>query len=156
MYIVSILLGFCITNTSYPSNNFILSFDNFMYTNMERAEDQLLTNQFVIYSEEQAFHHMTRLRSDREQELYIKTDEALFYLWDANCLSIDDTHREEYLAYLPHVFDLLMASEDGQELIDYLVFIEESQYGVAKGDNLALERASRLVNFILDYKNRLL
>lgn len=141
---------------STASDTIILSFDNFMYTNMETAEDQLIANQFVIYSEEQAFYHMTRLRSYKEQELYIKTDEALFHLWDANCLSIDDAYREEYLAYLPHVFDLLMESEDGQQLIDYLIFIEESQYGVAKGDNLALERASRLVHFLLEYKKQLL
>lgn len=126
-----------------------------MQSNMEIPENRLPTDQFVIYSEEQAFHHMTRLRSDKEQELYIKTDEALFHLWDANCLSIDNAYREEYLAYLPHVFDLLMETEDGQELIEYLVYIEESQYGVAKGDNLALERASRLVDCLLYYKKHL-
>ncbi|MFT5698237.1 MAG: hypothetical protein ACI8ZB_001091 [Desulforhopalus sp.] len=98
---------------------------------------------------------MTQVRSDKQQELYIKTDEALFHLWDANCLSIDDQHREEYLAFLPHVFDLLMKNDEGSELIDYLVFIEESQYGVAKGDNLALERASRLVSLLLDFKEHL-
>ena len=147
------------TITEYSSTNSItinFCFDNFMYTGIETAEEQLIPEQFVIYSEEQAFQHMTRLRSDVEQELYIKTDEALFHLWDANCLSIDEAYREEYLTYLPHLFDLLMESQDGQELIDYLVFIEESQYGVAKGDNLALERASRLVDFLLDYKKRLM
>lgn len=123
---------------------------------METLQDQVLPNKFVIYSHEQAFRHMTQIRTDREQELYIKADEALFYLWDANCLSIDEQYREEYLSYLPHVFDLLMNSEDGAELIDYLIFIEESQYGIAKGDNLALERASRLTNTLLEYKELLL
>jgi len=99
---------------------------------------------------------MTQMRTDNEQRLYIKTDEALFYLWDANCLSISEDDREEYLAYLPHVYDLLISSEDGSELIEYLLFIEESKYGIAKGDNLALERASRLVNTLLDYKELLL
>lgn len=122
---------------------------------MVTALEQSSPNKFVIYSHEQAFHHMTQVRSDKQQELYIKTDEALFHLWDANCLSIDDQHREEYLAFLPHVFDLLMKNDEGSELIDYLVFIEESQYGVAKGDNLALERASRLVSLLLDFKEHL-
>ena len=99
---------------------------------------------------------MTQVRSDREQELYIVTDEALYYIWDANCLSIDDQHREEYLSYLPHLFDLLINSEDGAELTEYLIFIEESQYGIEKGDNLALERASRVVNTLLDYKKLIL
>lgn len=121
-------------------------------SSMDIEPEQVQSNKFVIYSHEQAFRHMTQVRTDREQELYILTDEALFYVWDANCLSIDDQHREEYLSYLPHVFDLLINSEEGAELIEYLIFIEESQYGIAKGDNLALERASRLVNTLLDYK----
>lgn len=122
---------------------------------METAQEQLQADKFIIYSQEEAFHHMTQMRSGQEQELYIKTDEALFHLWDPNCLSIDDQFREEYLTYLPHVFDLLQSSEDGAELIDYLLFIEESQYGVSKGDNLALERACRLVNALLDYKKHI-
>ena len=122
---------------------------------MENPPSQIESHKFIIYSYDQAFRHMTQIRSDKEQELYIITDEAMFYSWDPNCLSIDDKYREEYLTYLPHVFDLLMTSEDGAELIDYLLYIEESQYGIAKGDNLALERACRLVNILLDYKKRL-
>ena len=122
---------------------------------MENPQNQINSSKFIIYSHDQAFRHMTQIRTDREQELYIKTDETMFHLWDPNCLSIDDQYREEYLAYLPHVFDLLMNSEDGSELIDYLLYIEESQYGIAKGDNLALERACRLVNILMDYKERL-
>lgn len=123
---------------------------------MEIETEQFQPEKFLIYSHEEAFRHMTQERSGREQELYIATDEALFYLWDANCLSIDDQHREEYLSYLPHVFDLLMHSDDGKELVDYLIYIEETQYGITKGDNLTLERASRLANTLLDYKKLLL
>ena len=122
---------------------------------MENPQEHLQADKFIIYSEEEAFLHMTKVRSYQEQELYIKTDEALFYLWDPNCLSIDNQFREEYLTYLPHVFDLLISSEDGAELIDYLLFIEESQYGINKGDNLALERACRLVNALFEYKANL-
>ena len=122
---------------------------------MNTPQEQIHTDEFIIYSQEEAFQHMTQMRSSQEQELYIRTDEALFHLWDPNCLSIDDQFREEYLTYLPHVFDLLISSEDGAELIDYLLFIEESQYGVKKGDNLALERACRLVSTLLAYKESL-
>jgi len=122
---------------------------------METSQEQLQADKFIIYSQEEAFHHMTQMRSSQEQELYIRTDEALFHLWDPNCLSIDDQFREEYLTYLPQVFDLLIRTEDGAELIDYLLFIEESQYGVKKGDNLALKRACRLVNALLAYKESL-
>jgi len=122
---------------------------------MKTPQERLRADKFIIYSQEEAFQHITQMRSSQEQELYIRTDEALFQLWDPNCLSIDDRFREEYLTYLPHVFDLLISSEDGAELIDYLLFIEESQYGVKKGDNLALERACRLVNALLAYKKNL-
>lgn len=122
---------------------------------METQAEQLQADKFIIYSHDEACKHMTQMRSSQEQELYIKTDEALFHLWDPNCLSIDDDFREEYFTYLPHAFDLLIGSEDGAELIDYLVYIEESQYGVNKGDNLALERACRLVNTLLYYKKSL-
>lgn len=122
---------------------------------METSEDQIQANTFVIYSQEQAYRHMTMRRSGKEQELYLKVDEAVFYLWDANCLSIDNKYREEYLTYIPHIFDLLLATETGAEVIDYLVFIEESQFGVAKGDNLAIGRATRLVTLLLDIKARL-
>jgi hypothetical protein len=121
----------------------------------ESIKETVRPNAFIIYSHEQAFRHMTQERSYKEQELYIITDEILFHLWDANCVSIDDTCREEYLPYLPQVYDLLISSDDGQELHDYLLFIEENQFGITKGDNLALERASRLVNVLLDYKEKI-
>lgn len=122
---------------------------------MVTSQEQPDADKFIIYSQEEAFQHMTQMRSRLEQKLYIRTDEALFHLWDPNCLSIDDQFREEYVTYLPQVFDLLMSSEDGAELVDYLLYIEESQYGVSKGDNLALERACRLVNALLAYKESL-
>lgn len=124
---------------------------------IEAAEQQeQYQDTFLVYSHEDAFLHMTRYRSEKEQNLYIKTDEALFQIWDANCLSFDDSYREEYLAYLPHLFDLLMETKDGAEIIDYLLHIEETYFDIKKGDNLALERACRLTDVLLQYKNELL
>lgn len=107
---------------------------------------------YMIYSQEQAFRHMTQRRSDKEQLLYTITDDILFYVWDAFCLSIDQQHREEYLPYLPHVFDLLSSTDDGLDLYDYLVFIEETQPGGFKGDALARRRSSRVVEVLLEYR----
>ena len=110
---------------------------------------------YLIYSQEQAFRHITRMRSQEEQALYMLVEEMLFYVWDALSLSIDEEHREVYYPYLPHVFDLLMATEDGQEIVDYLTFIEETRMGAIKGDNLARKRAWRLVEQVLRYKQDL-
>lgn len=105
---------------------------------------------YRIYSQEQAFRHMTLWRSEKERRLYMITDEVLFNVWDALCLSIDQEYREVYLPYLPHVFDLLKETEDGQDLCDYLVFIEESQMGTVTGDQLARRRAWRTVEILMD------
>ena len=107
---------------------------------------------YMIYSQEQAFRHMTQRRSDKEQLLYTITDDILFNVWDAFCLSIDQQHREEYLPYLPHVFDLLSSTDDGLDLYDYLVFIEETLPGGFKGDALARRRSSRVVDLLLEYR----
>lgn len=120
------------------------------------AQQEQYQDNFLVYSHDDAFLHMTRYRPEKEQNLYIKTDEALFHIWDANCVSIDDSYREEYLAYLPHLFDLLLETEDGAEIIDYLLYIEETYFGIRKGDNLALERACRLTDVLLQYKNDLM
>lgn len=111
---------------------------------------------YLIYSQEQAFRHMTKYRPEQEQALYMIVDEVLFYVWDALSLSIDQDHRDVYYPYLPHVFDLLLTTERGHEIADYLTFIEETRLGAIKGDNLARKRAWRLVEVVLDYKQKLL
>jgi hypothetical protein len=111
---------------------------------------------YLIYSQEQAFRHMTKYRSEQEQALYMIVDEVLFYVWDALSLSIDDDHRDVYYPYLPHVFDLLLTTERGNEIADYLTFIEETRMGAFKGDNLARKRAWRLVEVVLNFKQKLL
>jgi len=110
---------------------------------------------FVIYSPEQAFRHMTEKRSEKERELYIVVDEILFNVWDALCLSMEPDCREEYLPYLPHTYELLMASENGDELWQYLVYIEETKIGVLKEDNLTRRRADTVVDILMNYKKRI-
>jgi hypothetical protein len=107
----------------------------------------------LIYSEEEAFLHMTRRRSENEQLLYTIADEVLFNVWDALCLSINQDYREAYLPYLPHVFDLLRTTEDGLDLHEYLVFIEETEMDAFKGDMLSRRRASMAVDLLLNYRD---
>lgn len=113
---------------------------------------QTMVQSYPVYSLEEAFTHITRQRSREDQELYIFTDEVLFKVWDALCLSLNDEYREEYLPYLPHVFDLLKTRENGAEILDYLLFIEEDKYGTTKNDILAQRRAERVVNILLEYR----
>jgi hypothetical protein len=123
--------------------------------NAEHAGDAIAQQPVkpIIFSPEQAFIHMTRKRSDKEQLLYRITDDVLFNVWDAACLSIDQQYREEYLPYLPHVFDLLRTTRDGLDLYDYLVFLEETEFGSCPGDTIARRRASRVVDLLLEYRD---
>jgi hypothetical protein len=113
-------------------------------------------SQFVVYSLDQAYRHLTQKRPEQELALYLIVDELLFNVWDALCLSIDSEYREEYLPYLPQAFDLLVSTTNGEDLWEYLVFIEETKLGGIKEDNLARARASRVVDLLLEYKKKLL
>jgi len=110
----------------------------------------------MIYSNEQIVHHMTLIRSEQEQRLYVLTDQVLFTLWDALCLSIDHEYRDQYIRYVPHIFDLLLETEDGQDLHDYLVFVEENEMRAFKGDVLVKLRASRVVHALLEHKKEIM
>jgi len=107
-----------------------------------------------IYSQEEAYNHLTKQRTKREQELYLVVDEILYNVWDALCVSIDDSCREEYLYFLPHVFDLLMKTTDGLDIFDYLVFIEETHFDMPKNDLLVRYRVNRVVKILLQYRDQ--
>jgi len=110
----------------------------------------------IIYSIEQALRHLTQQRSEAEQRLYIVTDEVLFNTWDVLCLSFNQEYRDEYLPYLPHVFDLLKSTEDGQDIFNYLLFVEEKVIGTLPGDTLSARRASSTVNILLKHRDTIL
>ncbi|MGB3211938.1 MAG: hypothetical protein WBB19_14640 [Desulforhopalus sp.] len=82
------------------------------------------------------------------------TDNILYHVWDAHNFSVDLGHHEEYSPYLPHVFELLKTTTDGDELYDDLVFIEETKSGGFKDDTLIGRRAGRVVDLLLEYRDR--
>lgn len=117
---------------------------------------ETLPAKYRIYSIEQAYRHVIQPRSDKHQMLYMMVDDVLFHVWDACCLSITEEYREEYLPFIPHVFDLLCETEDGLDLYDYLVFVEETKYSMVKGDALARRKASRVVDLLLQRRREIL
>lgn len=112
--------------------------------------------QYRVYSQEQAFVHMTQPRPETQQQLYMVVDDVLFYNWDALCLSVDEDYREEYLPYLPHVFDLLLNTDDGTDIFEYLIGIECILIDSEKSDNLVKQRAARVVEILLEYRRKIL
>ena len=125
---------------------------------MDTAQPQKTTtaSDHTIYSVEQAIRHITQLRPEAEQRLYVITDEVLFNRWDAFCLSFNQEYRDEYLPYLPHVFDLLKSTTDGQDIFDYLLFIEENVIGTLPGDTLSSRRAANTVDILLKHRDTIL
>ncbi len=55
-----------------------------------------------------------------QKELYQRVDEVLHYLWDPIGVSDVPEARDEYHAYLPQVFSLLVRRANAQEIIDFL------------------------------------
>ncbi len=120
----------------------------------EKAETS--AEKYTIYSVEQAYQHLTELRSEAEQQLYIVTEDVLCNIWDALCLSINQQYRDEYLPYLPHVFDLLKVTENGKDIREYLLFIEEKLIGTLPGDTLPARRAAHTVDILLKQRDTIL
>lgn len=122
----------------------------------EQPQKTTTHSDHTIYSVEQAIRHITQLRPEPEQRLYVITDEVLFNRWDAFCLSFNQEYRDEYLPYLPHVFDLLKSTTDGQDIFDYLLFIEETVIGTLPGDTLSSRRAANTVDILLKHRDTIL
>jgi len=114
------------------------------------------SKQYPVYSTEQALEHLTKPRPASGQRLYVYIDEILFNKWDALCLSINQDYRDEYLPYLPYIFDLLKVTKDGHEIFDYLLFIEEEKIGTFPGDTLVARRATSIVEALLDFRASIL
>ena len=60
----------------------------------------------------------------KEMELYRRTDEVLFYIWDPIGVAMAAPARHEYQRYLPTVFALVRDRAEEQAIVDYLVRVE--------------------------------
>lgn len=69
--------------------------------------------------------------SEKEKELYRQTDEVLHYMWDPIGVRGIAQARDEYHSYLPRVFSLLMKDEDLENIVKYLILVEEDNMGLS-------------------------
>lgn len=123
---------------------------------MDTVKNKASIGKNILYSIEEAYQHLVQVRSKTEQQLYIVTEDVLYNVWDALCLSLHQQYRDEYLPYLPHIFDLLKNTENGQEIRDYLEFIEEELIETFPGDTLPARRAARTVDILLKQRDTIL
>lgn len=89
--------------------------------------------------------------SPLDKELYRRIDEVLHYLWDPIGVAGISGARDEYDAYLPHMFSLLKAGAGADEIADYLTEISTQLMGL--GNNRARDRHT--ADLLLEWKARI-
>ena len=85
-------------------------------------------------------------------ELYRRVDEVLHYLWDPIGVAGVPQARDEYDAFLPHVFALLCARAPSEEIVDFLVTTQTETMGLG-GSNRARDRATPVVDVLEDWRD---
>ncbi|MBB2917892.1 hypothetical protein [Cupriavidus alkaliphilus] len=73
----------------------------------------------------------TRL-SDPGKELYRRVDEVLHYRWDPIGISTVPSARNEYNAYVPHVFELLKEGASAAVITEYLIRVVRARIGMGQ------------------------
>jgi len=68
--------------------------------------------------------------SANENALYQRIDEVLHYIWDSIGVSGSPCARDEYYAYLPQVFNMILNTENPVLIVDYLISVEEHAMGL--------------------------
>ena len=68
----------------------------------------------------------------REVELYKRCDEVLQYIWDRIGVAGAAGARDEYDSYLPQVFSRVRDNAEPDDIVSYLVMVEETNMGLSR------------------------
>ena len=79
-----------------------------------------------------------------ENELYQRTDEVMHFVWDPIGVAGIPQARDEYDAYLPRVFSMLLEQRAEDEIAAYLVDVEGRRMGLTP----APEKAARVAEVL--------
>ena len=90
---------------------------------------------------------MGRKLTPFETELYQRTDEVLHYVWDPIGISAVPQARDEYDAYLPQVFAMLLDAKSEGELSAYLSNVEDERMGLTPH----LENANSVATVLIEW-----
>jgi len=90
---------------------------------------------------------MSRKLTPHEKELYQRIDEVMHYVWDPIAVSGVPQARDEYVAYLPQVFAMLLGSKDRGTISTHLTKVEEEQMGIMPNKQKAEEVADVLLDW---------
>lgn len=90
-----------------------------------------------------------------QMSLYRRIDEILFYVWDPIGISRTDWARDEYQAYLPRVFRMVVDQAPTKEVADYLITIEADHMGLERRDGIE-KRTEEVVALPFEVRDSLL
>jgi hypothetical protein len=94
---------------------------------------------------------MSKEMSPTDKKLYSMADEVLHYIWDPIGVSGVPMARDEYHAYLPHVFSLLKTGSDTEKIADYLFEVSTQKMGL----NGKRSHDMHVAGVLLDWKETL-
>jgi hypothetical protein len=83
----------------------------------------------------------------REMELYKRCDEVLHYLWDPIGVAGAPGAHDGYHAYLPQVFGLVRDEADPDEIVAYLLEIEQKSMGLRPNPDAARAAVDALIEW---------
>lgn len=89
--------------------------------------------------------------SPQENELYTRTDEVLFYIWDPIGSSREPYARDEYFSYLPKVYQMLMDNIPKELIVEYLLTIASDNMGLSP----KIKHTEEVVEILLEYKEKI-
>ena len=89
-----------------------------------------------------------------EKELYQRTDEVLFYLWDPIGVNECPEARDEYDGYTPHVFSMIIHEKSDDEISNYLISIEQDSMGIIV-DEKSKTKVQSIVEILKNYKSHI-
>ncbi|KAA3614606.1 MAG: hypothetical protein DWQ05_15020 [Calditrichaeota bacterium] len=94
---------------------------------------------------------MGKKLSRKDNELYKSTDEVLHYIWDPIGVSGSPYARDEYWAYLSQVFSMLKNNECKENIVNYLLSVEEENLGLRPNQ----KNAENTVDFLIEHKKKI-
>ena len=80
-------------------------------------------------------------------ELRLRVDEILYYIWDPIGVSAEPSTRNEYERYVPGLISLLEKEARAEEVAAYLSDIATSRMGLRPNDKHSKAIAELLVNW---------
>lgn len=87
----------------------------------------------------------------KHNELYKRVDEVLHYLWDPIGVAGEPFARDEYFSYLPKVFSLLLETQDGKDITDYLMDLANDAMGLSG----CVDKTEEAVDVLLKWKEKI-